>query len=236
MQRKRSSIICVDIKKGFIIFVTISALAVFLTDINAKIYKNEDVFISDGPFVLFDFDDRRPLNSLGGSAGIFDGDPRDQEACCKMDYVKDDDLHLKGFHLTLTYDVNSSRPAFNGYWIKLNGIDLSNFNAISLNIKGESGSGYSEILKIELKDNTRKIEYVLDGITDGWEKKILPFSDFEGDLSLLDLRNMDEMVIVFEDWRLQKKEGKYLIDDIEFIPKKGAKIKYSELIKIPPAK
>mgnify|MGYP003574464192 FL=1 len=197
--------------------------------VSTKEYNPADSFSTTEPFVLFDYDARTPMSSVNGLSGIFDFDPNDAEAYCRTGYVRDEGLHKDGYHMKVSYDVDSVKPAFNGWWTKLNGINLSDFEAVALTIKGDSEKGFSDIFKIELKDRTTKVEYIVEDITDKWQQIIVPFDEFEGALDSMDWSTMNEFVIVFEDWRLKTKEGRYYIDDISFVPKKGAKVKFSDL-------
>jgi hypothetical protein len=179
-----------------------------------------DMLSGKKPLVLCSFDDKKMMNAVAGQMGVFDGDPQDSEAYCRAGFEQDSDLHKAGFVMKLSYDVNSSKPAFNGLWMKLNGMDFSKFKAISFNIKGDKEKGFSDLFKIELKDKTKKMEYIVEDIKDSWKNYVIPFADFDGDQ--IDLTKGNEFVIVFEDWRLKTKEGRYYIDDITFIPKDGS--------------
>jgi hypothetical protein len=216
-------LILVTLVIGFVFSSTIS--------INAAGYDAKDTFSQSSPFILANFDSRKPMNSLSGQTGVFDGDPDDSEASCRMGYAKDNELNKDGYHMKLSYDVDSSKPAFNGFWTKLNGADLSKFEAFSISIKGDPAKGFSDIFKIEMKDKSRKIEAVVEGVSDKWSQIIIPFADFDGEVDSVDWKNMTELVLVFEDWRLKTKEGRYYIDDISFVTKKGEKVKYSDLLK-----
>ena len=200
-------------------------MVLILVSLTGATYSTND------PFVLFNFNDRKPMSSISGQSGIFDFDPDDAEAYCRVGYAQDEGLHKDGYHMKLSYDVNSAKPAFNGWWTKLNGIDLSKFEAISITIKGDAEKGFSDFFKIELKDKNRKIEYILEDVSDKWKQITIPFSEFEGDVTAMDWASMNEFVIVFEDWRMKTKEGRYLIDDIFFVPKKGEKVSLDEIIK-----
>lgn len=198
--------------------------------LNALTYKPTDTFNTSTPFVLFNFDDRQPMSAVSGQSGIFDFDPSDAEAYCRAGYLKDDTLHKNaGYHLRISYDVESAKPAFNGWWTKLNGLDLSAYEAISFTIKGDAEKGFSDFFKIELKDKDRKIECIIEDITDQWKQITVPFTAFDGDIESMNWKKMTEFVIVFEDWRLKTKTGRYFIDDISFVPKKGTNITFKDM-------
>ncbi len=194
-------------------------------------YKPGDTFTEKKPFILFDFDKKSPMNNVSGQFGVFNANPKDTESSIRFRYKKDKDLHKKGYNLYIKYDVDSSQSAFNGIWTKLNGLDLSKYKAFSISIKGDKKKGFNDFFKIELKTKKDKIESSVEGITYKWQKIVIPFEEFEGVIKEFDFSNLDEFNIVFEDWKFKKKEGAYFIDDISFIPKKGKKVKFSDMMR-----
>jgi len=220
-----------EISKKVVIFIMIFMFICNIIQLSSIEYKQNDSFSEKKPFILFDFDNRKSMSNVGGQAGIFDFDADDPEAYCRIGTSKDEDLNKDGFYMKISYDVDSTKPAFNGWWTKLNNSDLSKFDAVSFQIKGDKEKGFSDIFKIELKDKSKKIEAIVEGITDEWSTIIIPFYEFEGDIEGVDWSSMKELVIVFEDWRLKQKEGRYYIDDISFIPKTKEKVTYKEIIK-----
>ncbi|MBU1076450.1 MAG: hypothetical protein KKH98_04115 [Spirochaetes bacterium] len=193
--------------------------------------SKDEIYTTQNPLVLMDFDNREPATKHGGMWGIFDFNPHDRNAFCRSSFAKDKDLHKTGYYLKVTYDVDSPQAAFNGVWVKLNGIDLSKFYAVSMRVRGDMEKGFSDFFKIELKDKTTKIEYYVEDITDQWKEFILPFEEFEGTVEDIDWKNMHEFIpCVFEDWRFKQKTGRLYIDDIQFIPKKGEKVTLTEVL------
>lgn len=218
--------------KMMLIFI-ISVFSILTLNISAEPYKMHTEFSSKNPLVIFNFDKcRKKSNLIGGSYGQFDVNPDDENAFIKLQFKKDRDIHKKGYHLKVTYDVESDRPTFNGIWTKLKTLDLSRFEAVSLKIKGDKKRGFSSKLRIEIKDNQpKKIVTTLDYISDKWKNYIILFDNFDGDPDDLDYKNIKEFIIIFEDWLVTKKTGRYYFDDICFIPKKGVVVKYSDIIK-----
>lgn len=212
-----------------IFFILVLALIFTYNIYTVSSYNGNDVFTTNAPFILFDYDNRITTNTLDGSSGSFDFKPEDENAYCNIKYEKDKDLHLEGSHLCITYDVSSTETAFNGWWTKLNYVDLSEFGALSIIIKGDLSKGFSDAFKIELKNQTQIIEYIVFGISDQWQEIVIPFHNFEGDLSSFKWKKVEELVIVFEDWRVWPQEGRYYIDDIKFIPLKNKIIKYKHI-------
>jgi hypothetical protein len=212
---------------AFIILVLILSVSAYVIP---ESYTPDYSFSNTKPYVLFDFDNRKPMNSAGGQSGVFDFDPNNADAYCRVAFIRDEDLHKNGNYMKITYDVASEKPAFNGWWTKLNGMDLSRFDAISITIRGDVERDFSEFFRIEIKDKNKKVGALVENISDVWKKIVIPFRSFEGDVTEIDWKSINEFVIVFEDWRLKVREGRYFIDDISFVPKKGEMISFSELV------
>jgi outer membrane protein OmpA-like peptidoglycan-associated protein len=218
-----------NIKKTYLPLFLLFVITVWAASAS---YKLEESFNKSKNFVLYDFDAKTPANSLYGQSGIFDLDPNDKEASCRASYVQDDSFHNQGYFLKLSYDVNSSKPAFNGWWTKLMYADYSKLKALSISIKGDKESGFSDFFKVELKDKSnRKLEYLIEDIADQWKTFVIRFEDFEGPLDSFDWTNMNEFVIVFEDWRMKIKEGKYFVDDIIFLTQDDKTPTFAEISK-----
>lgn len=191
----------------------------------------DQVYTTENPLVLMDFDGRQPVTLLGGMWGVFDFNPTDRNAYCRSSFSRDKDLHNKGYYLKLSYDVDSPQAAFNGIWVKLNGMDLSDFDAVAMKVRGDKEAGYSDFFKIELKDKATKIEYYIEDITDQWKEYVIPFADFLGTIEDMNWKNMNEFIpCVFEDWRFKQKTGRIYLDDIRFIPKKGKKVNHKDIL------
>jgi hypothetical protein len=220
--------------KKFLMIIVL--FMVLLVCSGAKQYLPTDKFDSSNPFVLFNFDDKSQTNSLGGIWGIFDFDPNDSTAYCRASFVQDVDIHKTGYYLKLSYSVESVHPAFNGFWTKFNLTDFSAFKAIQFNVRGDSTTGFSDIFKIELKDRNTKLEYIVEDVTSQWKQFTIPFADFDGDLVSMDWTRMNEFTVVFEDWRLKTKVGRYYFDDISFITKDGKSVTLAEIKGIVPQK
>jgi hypothetical protein len=201
-----------------ILAIMISTCMVFSTvSLNAKNDKTVDVF-KVKKLTLFDFDRNLLVSNTLGRSGIYDENPDDAESFCRSTIEKDDTLHINGYHMKLYYKLNPKLSSANGWWTKLDGINLSDYKAISMTVKGDKNKGYSDSFKIILKGKTQRIESVVYGITQSWKNVTIPFYRFNEFMGL-DLSKLDELVIMFEGSRMKVKEGAYLIDDISFIPK-----------------
>lgn len=165
--------------------------------------------------VLADFDTGDKPNNIGGDFGTWDKDPNDDTMSVNFTFVNDDAAgNPGGYAIRLDYDVDSPNPAYNGFWMKLEGSDATPYNTLNLYIKGDSEKGFTKRLKIELKDQTNKPSaYIVSGITGDWQKVSIPFEKFR---RVTDWSGMNEFVIVFDDINSNPKSGTIYIDNIAF--------------------
>ncbi len=165
--------------------------------------------------VVADFDKGEPPNNIGGSYGSWNHDPQDDTQGCYM-FAEPDDYKNpdKGYCLRLDYDVQSKNPAFNGFWMKLKGLDVSSFNVLSFWIKGGSEGKFTTRLKLELKDGAgRRAIYPIEGVTDKWQEIKINFKNTKSDANW---KNVSELVLVFDDILATYKEGTILVDQFSF--------------------
>ncbi|MFH1407089.1 MAG: carbohydrate binding domain-containing protein [Candidatus Omnitrophota bacterium] len=165
--------------------------------------------------IVADFDAGEKPNNLGGDMGMWDKDPNDTTMYARMAFVPDDALdNPDGYSLKMDYDIDSPNPAYNGFWMKLEGLDIETYKTLDLYVKGDKEQGYTKKFKIELKNATGEVgKYTVTGIGDGWEKISIPLEKFK---ALKDKANMTEFVIVFDDMTSTKKVGTIYIDQIGF--------------------
>ncbi|MBI4970630.1 MAG: hypothetical protein HZC17_02190 [Candidatus Omnitrophica bacterium] len=165
--------------------------------------------------IIADFDTGDKPNNLGGDFGTWDKDPNDDTQSITSAFVQDDAKgNPGGYALRLDYDVDSPNPAYNGFWMKLEGADATPYNTINFYIKGDAEKGFTKRAKIELKDQTNKPSaYIVSGITDQWQKISIPFEKFR---RITDWSKMNEFVLVFDDINSNPKTGSVEIDDISF--------------------
>jgi len=166
--------------------------------------------------VVADFDTGDKPNNIGGDFGAWDKDPNDDTQGTQMSFEPDDALgDPAGYSIRLDYDVDSPNPAYNGFWMKLNGEDASSFNTLTFYLRGDSDSGYSKRVKVELKDMSNKPSpYIVTGLTNEWKKISIPFEKFR---RINDWTSMNEFVIVFDDINSNPKEGTIFVDHISFV-------------------
>ena len=164
--------------------------------------------------LVADFDSGEKPSNIGGNFGAWDKDPSDFSQGCKEGFDSVNRIGSKGFAMKLDYDVDSSNPAYNGFWMLLPNLDGSSYDNLSFWIKGDSENGYTTVLKTELKNAARQTgRYYVTNVTEQWQEVVIPLSDFKG---LTDLSNLTEFVIVFEDRVASNKDGVIYIEDIKF--------------------
>ena len=169
--------------------------------------------------VVADFNTGDKPNNLGGDFGTWDKDPNDETQGCKMSFEQDNALgNPDGYSIRLNYDVDSPNPAYNGFWMKLNNLDVAQYNTLNFSVKGDATKGYTKRVKIELKDNTggatpNASPYIVNGITDQWQRISIPFEKFR---KIKDWSKLTEFVVVFDDINSAPKAGSILIDHITF--------------------
>lgn len=165
--------------------------------------------------VVADFDTGDKPNNLGGDFGAWDKDPNDESQGCQMSFAEDDALGNKaGYSVRLDYDVDSPNPAYNGYWMKVNGADVTPYNTLTFYIRGDEEAGFTKRVKVELKDKSNKPSaYIVSGLTDKWQKVSIPLNKFR---RIEDWKSMNELVFVFDDINSNPKAGSLFVDQIAF--------------------
>ena len=166
--------------------------------------------------VIGDFNTGDKPNNIGGDFGSWDKDPNDETQLCQMTFESDDALGDKaGYSIRLDYDVDSPNPAYNGFWMKLNGEDATPYNAVKFYLKGDAQKGFTKRIKIELKDmSNQPSPYILTGITDQWQEFTVPFDKFR---RISDWSAMNEFVLVFDDINSNPKVGSIYLDNVRFV-------------------
>jgi len=165
--------------------------------------------------VIADFDTGDKPNNIGGDFGGWDKDPNDESQGTQMSFDTDDSQgDASGYSIRLDYDVDSPNPAYNGFWMKLNGEDATAYNTLNFYVKGDAKAGYTKRFKIELKDMTNKPSaYIVSGVTDQWQKISIPFEKFR---RIENWNSLNELVFVFDDINSSPKTGSILIDQVTF--------------------
>lgn len=160
--------------------------------------------------ILADFETRPFQNNLGGGYGAWDKDPTDPTQGCKIRLVSSG-RDGNGECIQLKYSVDSPNPAYNGFWMKLNGKDFMGYKKLVFWIKGDIKDKYTRRFKIELKDMRNTSPYYVTDVQDKWTEVTIPFDEF---YMINDWTRMSEFTIVFEDSQATEKKGTIYIDDI----------------------
>ncbi|MFA4982332.1 MAG: FecR family protein [Candidatus Omnitrophota bacterium] len=176
-------------------------------------------YLREGKILINDFDRKEYFNNIDGEFGVwnvFYGDPNQS---CRDELVESDRPEDAGYIEKLSYDVDSQFAAYNGFFTKLLNIDISNYKYLVFYIKGDTAAGFTTSLKIELKNSKQTGKTSLDGITGEWKRMVIPIESFGG---INDFKAVTELVIVFADIEVSRKEGVIYIDDIYFSKTKPA--------------
>jgi len=164
--------------------------------------------------MIDDFDDGAKPNNLGGDLGAWDRDPADETQTCMEYFTSEVKCGEKGYSMKLGYDVDSPSPAFNGYWTKLQNVDITPYKNFVFYVKGDEEDGFTTQFKIELKNTKNQVgKYYVKGVTSDWQKVVVPLNNFAG---ITDFSKMTEFVVVFEDRIATDRDGSIYIDNLYF--------------------
>jgi hypothetical protein len=87
---------------------------------------------------------------------------------------------------------------------------FNNFDYLVLYLKGDNKTGFTRSLNIELKDKKNTGIYTIDGITDKWQKFLVPLNVFTN----IDLSKVNYLCISFPSTVVTKKIGRVYVDNI----------------------
>ena len=161
-----------------------------------------------------DFDNGKKPNVLGGDFGAWNSSLNDYTQGCIDSFDSQNARGGLGYCLRLDYDVDSPKPAYNGFWTNLSDSDLNDANQLVFYVKGSETKGFTTKFKVELKNTKGEVgSYIVTGVTGVWQRIVIPFNKFE---AIKDWHDMKELVIVFDDINTTQKTGTIFIDDIYF--------------------
>lgn len=169
------------------------------------------------PLVVADFNSGKKPSNIGQEWGSWNYDPKDPEQRCEDTLAAEDYQKAEaGYSVRIDYDVQSRKPAFNGFWMKLGGLDASPYQWFSFWVKGNPRGKFTRRFKVELKNEFGKSAiYVVDNLKPQWQEIRIPFKK---NTSFKDWSKLSEFVIVFDDILSTYKEGTLYLDQIEFQP------------------
>ncbi|MDP8233196.1 MAG: hypothetical protein P9M06_00110 [Candidatus Saelkia tenebricola] len=163
---------------------------------------------------IADFDRGEKPNLISGDYGTWNRIEWDRSQFCNESITSDPRIAYngRGCSLTLDYDVDSpNSPAYNGFWMRLERMDLRNWEYLSFYAKGDEGIGYTETLTVEMKNIHGKIaSFLVEGITSKWRKIVVPFEAMN---KAEDFSEVYEFSIIFDEKTVTKKTGRIFIDE-----------------------
>lgn len=169
---------------------------------------------SGNSFMVADFDSGEKPSNIGGDFGAWNKDPTDFSQGCTESFDSQNRYGPQGFSMKLDYSVESKNPAYNGFWMMLQGLDASKYDNIAFWVKGNSKAGYTTVFKVELKNGSKQVgRYYVTNVTNEWQEIVIPLKEVKG---ITDFSNLTEFVIVFEDRVASNKKGVIYIDEIKF--------------------
>ncbi len=175
-------------------------------------------------FLIDNFDENSILNHLGGNSGAWEKDPLDPQETCVEAIVYDSHSEKdKNKVLRLTYDVESKQVAYNGYWTRLNGIDLKPFEFLYFRVRGDATTGFTRRFKIELKTAHGNRVYYVIGVRDSWQEISIPLKNFSNSNNI---SPVEELTIVFESQIADAKVGSLYFDHFALI---GSQKQYDQI-------
>lgn len=164
--------------------------------------------------VVADFNSGTKPNNIGGDFGSWIKDPNDPMQGVIDSFDRANRYGSTGYALRLIYSVESSRPAFGGFWMRLQNFDARSFDNLAFHVKGDGKMGFTTVFKVELKDAMdQSSHFYVRGVTDQWHDVMIPLKSFEG---MANFSRLKEFVITFEDNVSTAKRGVIYIDDIRF--------------------
>lgn len=189
-------------------------------------YAVEDLIVDN-------FDTGKTVNNFGGNAGTWNINPVDKSQYCNASFDTKHRRGDKGYCLRLDYDVESVHTyikdtshtaealtgnrdilftAFNGYFTQLKGADLTDYKYLVFYVKGDKEKGFTRRFKIELKDKAHCAGYIVEWLTDSWQRVSIPLLVFR---EIADWHALKEIAIVFGP-EVTRKVGTIYIENIHF--------------------
>jgi len=166
-----------------------------------------------GPTAVADFNSGKKPSNIGGDFGSWNKDPNDKTQYCNLSFDPQEKRGDAGYAVRLDYKVDSPNPAYNGFWMKLNGFNAAGCQALVFYVKGDPDKKFTSRFKVELKSKAEVGKFMVNGVTGEWQKISIPLSKLQG---LTDRSALDEFVIVFDDLSCSVKTGTVYVDDISF--------------------
>jgi len=165
--------------------------------------------------MIADFNRGEKPNLISGDFGAWNKTEWDRSLFCRESFTTDTNIVYggRGCSLQLDYDVDSTNtPAYNGFWMRLEKINLAKYDEFIFYVKGDSNFGYTTVIKVEIKSIAGDIaRFMVDNISDEWRKVVLPLYAIKQEGNFTEGY---EFTIVFEDVTVTRKKGRIYIDQI----------------------
>ena len=201
---------------------------------NATIFLDDISFgyLVSSPIRIDTFGDNWGLNALGGNMGDFNS-PQASHQSSYSDFTGT--FHNFSRSLSSSYNVSSSGSYSGVYFIFGGGGNgytaylhkFPGYSKISLWMRANSVKETPEKIKIEIVDKSGIRFAVIPEdtttpaipITTRWQNYVINFSKFKNfsEEFGIDVASIQQVNIVYEDWRAVNKTGKAFYDEIEFI-------------------
>jgi len=163
---------------------------------------------------IADFDRGEKPNLISGDYGAWNRVEQDRTQFCNESITTNPRIvyNHRGCSLILDYDVDSpNSPAYNGFWMRLERMDLRDWKYLSFYVRGDEKTGYTGTFIVEIKNIHGKIaSFLVKGITSEWKKVIIPFDAMN---KAENFSEAYEFSIIFDERIVTKKEGRIFIDE-----------------------
>lgn len=161
---------------------------------------------------IADFDDGHKPNLIKGDFGAWDKDGNDPTQFCIESFDRSHPYGGKGCSLQLDYDIDSpNKPAYNGFWMRLEKIDLRPWKYLYFYVRGDARVGYPDRFKVEIKNTQGKVaSFLVEGITTEWKRIAIPLETMNKEA---DFSQTYEFTIVFDEKFTSPKKGRIYIDE-----------------------
>jgi len=159
------------------------------------------------PLVVADFDSCAGVNNLGGQMGAAYNPPDS----LTESYVEE---AKRGCVARLDYGISQ----WGAFWIKLQGVDLTPYSALTFDVRADQQVGIPEQIKIELKRANEVSIVYMSEIETGWKTVSLPLTELGPTgytASLSSFSGMEERVFTFEAAK-SGRQGVVYLDNITF--------------------
>jgi len=117
--------------------------------------------------------------------------------------------------LKVIYDVESRIAAANGFWIRFQGLNLENYDYLSLWIKGSEKFKFTDTLGVGLIDQSGEVVvYRVSGLTNTWQNIRIKLKEKKSKLNWASIR---KVYFIFKSTFATSPKGILYLDDIEFL-------------------